>query len=342
MTPGVAAAAVTPGRTVPVLALSLVTALWGSTFVLSKDLLERHDPLTVLSVRFVIAAVCLWLVRPRCLRGLSRRTWSTATVLGGIYGCAQIPQYYGLQITTASSSGLLIGSYVVFTPAVGWLLWRARSSARTLVGVGLATFGLGTFALQDALLGPGELLALGAAVLYAVHIVSMGRWSTPGHTWAMTTIQMITISVVVSVPALVRGAEVPGWGTDWLLIAYLALVSGALAIGVQTWAQTRIPSAHAAIIMAAEPIWAAGLAVLILGDLLTWRMVLGGAMLLAANALVATGDRREAVVVAAPDALTTGWEVDPSTSAASPPGPAHQDRVAEGKEGRMRSSRVVG
>ncbi|ANH38251.1 EamA-like transporter family protein [Nocardioides dokdonensis FR1436] len=294
-------------RFVPFLALSVVTALWGSTFVLSKDLLERHDPLTVLSVRFVIAAFCLWAVRPAALRGLPRRTWWTAMVLGAVYGSAQIPQYYGLQMTTASTSGLLIGSYVIFTPAVAWLLWRVRSSPRTLTGVGLAALGLTTFSLQDARIGPGELLALGAAVLYAVHIVSMGRWSTPGQTWAMTTIQMMTISVVVSVPALVRGPQVPGWGTDWLLIGYLALISGALAIGVQTWAQTRIPAAHAAIIMAAEPIWAAGLAVLILGDLLTWRMVFGGAMLLAANALVATGDRREAVVVSAPDALSTGW-----------------------------------
>lgn len=297
----------TGARLVPVLALSLVTALWGSTFVLSKGLVGHNDPVTVLMVRFVLATACLWLVRPGCLRGLPRRTWWSAAALGTIYGLAQIPQYYGLQITTASASGLLIGSYVIFTPPLALLLWRIRSTARTYLGVGLAGLGLATFSLQDARLGVGELLAILAAVLYALHIVCMGRWSTPGQAWAMTTIQMLAISVVVTVPALVRGPELPSGAADWAAIGYLAVVSGALAIGVQTWAQTRIPATHAAIIMAAEPIWAAGLAVAILGDLLTWRMVFGAAMLLAANVLAATGGRSASVTVAAPDALSTGW-----------------------------------
>ncbi len=289
-------------RLIPVLALSLVTALWGSTFVLSKGLVADNDPLTVLMVRFVIATACLWLVRPGSLRGLPRRTWWSAAALGGVYGLAQIPQYYGLQITSASTSGLLIGSYVIFTPPLAFLLWRVTSSARTYLGVGLAAVGLTTFSLQDATLGTGELLAILAAVLYAVHIVCMGRWSTPGQAWAMTTIQMLAISVVVSVPALAHGPELPSGAADWAAIGYLAVVSGALAIGVQTWAQSKIPATHAAIIMAAEPIWAAGLAVAILGDLLTWRMLFGAAMLLSANVLAATGVGRDSMV-SAPDSL---------------------------------------
>ena len=327
MTTGVTVASVTPGRAGPVLALSLVTALWGSTFVLSKGLVERHDPLTILMVRFVLATACLWLARPGCLRALPRRTWLSAVVLGAIYGSAQIPQYYGLQLTTASTSGLLIGSYVIFTPPLAWLLWRVRSSARMLTGVGLAAVGLTIFSLQDAAIGAGELLAVGAAVLYALHIVVMGQWSVPGQAWAMTTIQMMTISLVVGLPALARGPQLPGWGSDWLMIGYLALVSGALAIGVQTWAQTRIPATQAALIMAAEPIWAAALAVAILGDLLTWRMVVGAAMLLIANALVATGNRRQAIVVMGPDALAPalGHRVT-TTGPASRPGLAGEPR----------------
>ena len=196
-----------------------------------------------------------------------------------------------------------------------------------LTGVGLAAVGLTIFSLQDAAIGAGELLAVGAAVLYALHIVVMGQWSVPGQAWAMTTIQMMTISLVVGLPALARGPQLPGWGTDWLMIGYLALVSGALAIGVQTWAQTRIPATQAALIMAAEPIWAAALAVAILGDLLTWRMVVGAAMLLIANALVATGNRRQAIVVMGPDALAPalGHKVT-TTGPASRPGLAGEPR----------------
>lgn len=88
----------------PVLALCLVTALWGSAFVMSKGLVTRHDPLTMLTIRFGAAAFVMWAVRPRCLHGLSRTTWLHALILGGIYGLAQIPQY-GLRLTHASAPG---------------------------------------------------------------------------------------------------------------------------------------------------------------------------------------------------------------------------------------------
>src|SRR4051795_6221044 len=86
----------------------------------------------------------------------------------------------------------------------------------------------------------------------------MGAWAVVGQVWAITTIQMITVAVVVGIPASIQGLDVPTARGDWLAIAYLALVAGAIGIGVQTWAQTRLTDTHAAVIMSAEPVWAAG------------------------------------------------------------------------------------
>jgi drug/metabolite transporter (DMT)-like permease len=270
----------------PVLALSGTTALWGSTFFMSKDLVARHDPLTVLAVRFGIATGLMVLVRPRSLRGLSRRTWLRAVALGAVYGLAQIPQYYGLRLTSASASGFLIGTYVAFTPLFGYLVFRARSSPRTYLGVALAVGALMVISFQDWHLGPGEGLSLVAAALYGLQIVTMGAWSVPGRAWAMTAIQMGTITVVVGTPALFGGVDVPTSGTDWAVVLYLAAAAGALAIGVQTWAQSRLAATQAAVIIAAEPLWAAGFAVVFTSEVLTGSLVVGGVMLLSANVLI--------------------------------------------------------
>jgi drug/metabolite transporter (DMT)-like permease len=272
-----------PSRLLPILLLNLSAAVWGSTFFLSKGVVADHSPLTVLVLRFGLAALVMWLARPGCLRGLPRRTWVRAIGLGVIYGSAQIPHYYGLRYAPASTAGFLVGTYVVFTPVLGYLVLRRRSSGLTMVGVATALAGLAIFSWRNTTFGPGEVLCLLAAVLYAAQIVSMGVWAVPGRIWAITTIQMMTVSVVVGVPASIQGLDVPTAAEDWLAIVYLALIAGAVGIGVQTWAQTRLADTHAAVIMSAEPLWAAGLAVLFTSEAITARLLLGGSLLVVAN-----------------------------------------------------------
>jgi drug/metabolite transporter (DMT)-like permease len=55
---------------------------------------------------------------------------------------------------------------------------------------------------------------------------------------------------------------------------------------LQTWAQARVEASRAAVIMAMEPVWAAAFAVLLGGETLGWRMIVGGAAILAAMYLV--------------------------------------------------------
>jgi len=263
--------------------LNLSAAVWGSTFFLTKGVVSQHSPLTVLTLRFGLAALVMWLVRPGCLRGLPRRTWGRAAGLGLVYGLAQVPHYYGLRYAPASTAGFLVGTYVVFTPVLAYLVLRRRPSGLTALGVAAALAGLAVFSWHNTAFGPGEILCLVAAVFYAAQIVAMGAWAVVGQVWAITTIQMITVSVVVGVPASIQGLDVPTSGRDWLAIAYLALVAGAIGIGVQTWAQTRLTDTHAAVIMSAEPMWAAALAVLFTSETVTARLLAGGSLLLVAN-----------------------------------------------------------
>ncbi len=72
----------------------------------------------------------------------------------------------------------------------------------------------------------------------------------------------------------------------------MALVAGALGLLAQTWAQAHLAPTRTAIIMSTEPVFAAFFAVLLGGEGLTSRMVLGGLMVLAAMLVVELGPRR--------------------------------------------------
>ena len=83
----------------------------------------------------------------------------------------------------------------------------------------------------------------------------------------------------------------PTSGTDWLIVIYLAVVAGAMTMVLQTWAQARIDPSRAAVVMAMEPVWAAGFAVALGGEKITVRMIIGGLAILGAIYLVEVAPR---------------------------------------------------
>src|ERR1700710_566356 len=145
------------------LTLLAITATWGSTFILIKDLLDSVPVLDFLAVRFAIASVGLALLFPRALGRLSRESWRRAAALGLLYGVAQILQSTGLAHTPASVSGFITGIYVVATPLFAAALLGTRITAVTWGAVLLAMAGLGVLTLSGLSVGYGEALTFIAA-----------------------------------------------------------------------------------------------------------------------------------------------------------------------------------
>jgi drug/metabolite transporter (DMT)-like permease len=268
------------------LGLLAVTAAWGSTFFMIKDLLDRVPVLDFLAVRFAIAGLVMAAIAPRALAGLSPDVRRRAIVLGALYGVAQILQTAGLAHTAASVSGFITGMYVVATPVLAALLLRTRITALTWAAVTLATVGLGVLTLNGFALGYGEAITLVASMLYALHIVGLGAWSTPSDALGMSVLQLLVIAVVCAIATAPDGVVLPASRQDWLAVVYMALVAGALALVVQTWAQAHLPPTRSAIVMSMEPVFAAAFAVAAGGEQVTLRLALGGAMVLAAMLLV--------------------------------------------------------
>ena len=273
-------------------ALLAITACWGSTFFLIKDLLDRLPVLDFLAVRFAIASVAVWALAPRALSRLSGASVRHAVVLGLLYGVGQILQTAGLAHTPASVSGFITGMYVVSTPVFAALLLRTRITGVTWGAVALAMIGLGVLTLSGFSVGYGEALTFVAALLYALHIVGLGAWSDARQTIGMTIVQLMVITVVCFVVTAPDGVELPGTARDWFSVVYMAVFAGALALAGQTWAQAHLAPTRTAIIMSMEPVFAAVFAVLLGGEPTTVRMLVGGALVLTAMLVVELVPRR--------------------------------------------------
>jgi len=287
----------TPTTTLATLALLAMTAAWGSTFVLIKDVVGRMAVADFLAVRFAVAALAMLALFPRQVGRLGAAGIGRGLVLGAIYGVAQLLQTWGLALISPSVSGFATGMYVVFTPILATLLLRQRLPGTVWGAVVLATAGLALLSLNGWSVGTGVWLTLASAVLYALHIVVLGQWTRARDALGLSALQMVAIAVVCALATVPHGGPAlpPDTGA-WLAVLYMALVAGAGAMLVQTWAQAHLPATRAAIVMTTEPVFAAAFAVAFGSDVASWRMLAGGALVLGAMYLVELAPRRAGTV----------------------------------------------
>ncbi|MFC5439347.1 DMT family transporter [Rhodanobacter ginsenosidimutans] len=278
--------------TLATLGLLAMTAVWGSTFVLIKDVVGRMPVADFLAVRFLIGAGVMLALFARPVWRLGRQQLVRGLLLGALYGVGQLLQTWGLALIAPSVSGFVTGMYVVFTPILAVLLLRRRMPAVTWLAVALSTAGLALLSLNGLSVDLGVWLTLASAVLYALHIVGLGQWSRPGEAFGMSAVQMLAIAAVCLLATAPHGPVWPPDRNAWLAILYMALIAGAGAMLMQTWAQSHLPATRAAIVMTTEPVFAAAFAVLFGSDVLGWRMLAGGALVLAAMYLVELAPRR--------------------------------------------------
>ncbi|WP_148574451.1 DMT family transporter [Nocardioides caldifontis] len=282
-----------PTTLLATLALLAVTATWGSTFFLIHDLLDRVPVLDFLAVRFAVATVTVVLLFPKALGRLSARARWQAAALGLVYGVAQILQTEGIGHSSASVAGFITGMYVICTPLLAAPLLRQRIGGATWLAVVVAVVGLAVLSLRGFSVGYGEGLVLVSAVLYALHIVGLGAWSRAEDAIGMTIVQLAMVSLVAFVVTAPDGVTLPDRPGDWVSVLYMAVFAAGFAMWAQTWAQAHLPPTRSAIIMTMEPVFAAFFAVLLGGEDLTTRMLVGGGLVLSAMVVVELAPRRK-------------------------------------------------
>jgi drug/metabolite transporter (DMT)-like permease len=273
------------------IALIGVTAVWGSTFVVMKAAISRQPESDFLATRFTIATLCMILVRPKVLRRFNRKNLFHGSLLGLALGLGYISQTYGLRMTSAAVSGFITGMFVVFTPLIGAVILRRRVDKWTWLAVFLATIGLALLSLHGFTLGRGEMLTLLCAFAFALHIIGLGEWSSLHDSYVIAIVQLGVVSSLCWIVALTHGYKAPPDYGVWGAVILTAIFATAIAFLIQTWAQSLMAPTRAAVIMTMEPVFAGFFAVLLGGERLTAKIILGGLFVIAAMYLVELGPK---------------------------------------------------
>ena len=251
----------------PLLALLLVTAIWGVTFVQVKDAVDIYPLFAFLAVRFAIASLALAPFTGGRIRSLDRRGLVAGAGLGGLLALGYALQTAGLARTTVSSTGFITGLCVVLTPITAYVLFRDRIPLAAWIGVALSTVGLAMLSGIEAGSAAGDALVLGGAAAYALQIVLMERFAPDYDPVALTLVEMVAACVGFTAIALARGdLSVPHGWTVWGALLVTGIFASAFAFLVQTWAQRRMSATRTALVFAAEPVFAGLAGYLLAGD----------------------------------------------------------------------------
>ncbi|MFB3904408.1 MAG: DMT family transporter [Acidobacteriota bacterium] len=261
--------------------LIFITFLWGLSFVVVKGALAVASPYWFLLLRFALATAAALFFFWGVWRKAERRGVVYGLVLSAVLYLGFVFQTLGLQFTSPAKSAFITGISVVLVPLVGRLFFGTRISLDVAVGVLTAFVGLFLLIKPDRPLevNRGDLLTLACAVVFAFHVLLVGRYVTRTDAGLLAVVQLVGASLLSLPLALL--ASTPRLDFSWsfyVALFYLAVFCSAFAFSVQIRAQRYVSASRAALIFALEPVFAAVASVIVYGDNLLWREWLGGGL----------------------------------------------------------------
>ena len=277
-----------------ILALLLVTLVWGTTFPAMKELTGYFSPVWIILLRFALAAVLL----APFLWKAGRDDLVSGGLLGVLLFFCYVFQVEGLALTSSNRNAFICGLNVLVVPLLGVVAGKLPEK-RIAYALLLAIVGLTALCWDSGAWGRGDTLALLGAFAFGVYIKMMEfRTRRASRLMTLTAAQILTVALCAALWLLAR--EVPrstieagndfanywayiaqGIGQHAINLLYLGVVATAAIISLQSWGQARSSANEAAVIYAFEPAAAAFFAFFWLGETLTVRGWMGAGLLLA-------------------------------------------------------------
>ncbi|ATP11249.1 EamA family transporter [Aeromonas salmonicida] len=269
--------------------LLMAAAIWGLGFVAQRLGMDHMGPYTFNGLRFLLGAASLlpllWWLKSRQPAGQSddRRLLLTGGLLAGavLFSAASLQQV-GLLYTTAAKAGFITGLYIILVPVIGLAL-RHKTGTNTWVGALIAMAGLYYLSVtEDFTIGYGDLLQVAGALFWAIHLLVLDHYSSRVAPIRLASVQFLVCGLLsLAVAFTIEMPTISGAVAGWQALLYAGLVSVGVGYTLQVVGQRGAHPAHAAIILSLETVFAAIGGVLLLGEILDERAIVGCALMLA-------------------------------------------------------------
>nr|WP_171304448.1 DMT family transporter [Acinetobacter proteolyticus] len=260
-------------------ALIFITMIWGGTFLAVQYALNFSSPMFFVGCRFAVAALAIFLISIKSMRGLTLKESLAGTAIGIVIAIGYGTQTIGLQTILSSESAFLTALYVPLVPILMWVIFQKMPSMMTWVGTALAFTGLILLTgngFSSINFSYGQVLTLICAFVIALEIILIGYFAGKVNLRRVTVIQLAVASCLsfASMP-FVGEHSIPDFSWGLVIIAVALGLASALIQFVMNWAQRMVDPTRAAIIYAGEPVWA-GVIGRIAGERLPLLALFGG------------------------------------------------------------------
>jgi len=261
-------------------ALFLSAFLWGFGFVAVEGaLISGWHPMALLATRGLIGGFLLLLFSHRRKFWKNKKLMYEGIKAGVVLTLGFIGQTYGQAISGPANAAFITAMYVIFVPIIGTIWYKDKIHPLVIVTSITAFIGVALISVQGSLrVNVGDVLLLGGALFFAVHIVKLSQLSHFNDSLSLTTIQLFTMSAISSTFLLFTSTNFTLSGLYYVL--YIGLISSGIAFFLQTFGQKAVTSSVASIILTFEAIFG------VLGSAIVFKLLIpnqtwiGGILLL--------------------------------------------------------------
>lgn len=279
-------------------ALLIITAIWGSTFIMVDQAIETINVMVFLTFRFTTAFIVLMLIFGYQLLKI-RIHWReilAGVLIGSFLFFGYCFQTFGLDLgTEPGKTAFITGLYVVLVPIFASLLLKKKPHYLSWIGIFVAVIGLGLLSIENFSSFQfstifSDLLVLLGAFGFAFHIISIDKFVGKIDYKVLTIVQIGTTAILAGITALILGftpaiVEVPVLpiiiNTQVIFaVLFTGIIATALILALQTYAQKKTSPTHVALIFAMEPVFGALFAIIFTEEVLIPRQWVGCALIL--------------------------------------------------------------
>src|SRR5258708_4226955 len=241
------------GRLGADVALFAVAGIWGATFFMVKDATSAFPVLAFLAIRFVLACAALGPFVIRLGRWPRRAEWKWGLIAGVAFCAGYIFQTFSLRLLDSGRTGFITGLYVILVPILALVFLKHPLRLRALIGAALAVIGLALLSNAPGGNWVGDVLALLCALSFAAQIIAVEKFPRDADWRLMALIQSACVAIISGAMSMFTEALPASIPLSVLgVAAFTGLAATAFGLGVQVWAQRRLPPSDAAIIFSME------------------------------------------------------------------------------------------
>ncbi len=280
--------------------LLIGTAIWGFAFAFQREAMDVIGPFTFGGARMSLAAIVTWCVSLGADAAAKKRggpekpaEYKRNTVTGGLLCglalmAATTSQQIGLIYTPAGKAGFLTALYIVLVPLISMVFLGKRYGWTTFAGIILGAAGLYFLSISGGLtITAGDALVILCALCFAVQILLIDRFVAKADALKMAAWEFTVCTVVSWVLAFIK--ETPSaeqLSAALVGILYCGVLSGGMGYTIQMIAQKYVDPAAASLLMSFEAVFAVLGGVLMLGESLSLREIIGCILMFAAVIIV--------------------------------------------------------